>query len=55
MKAISLYMTFKEEKEMRKDWKERVINGRKRKKRKAEIKSRDENPTVASFTFSLLT
>lgn len=33
-------MTFKEEKEMSKDWKKRVINGRKGKKRKAEIKSR---------------
>lgn len=55
MKAISLCMTFKEEKEMSKDWKKRVINGRKRKKRKPEIKSRDEIPTVASFIFSLLT
>lgn len=51
MKAISLYMTFKEEKEMSKDWKKRVINGRKGKKRKAEIKSRDEIPPVASFIF----
>lgn len=30
-------MTFKEEKEMSKDWKKRVINGRKGKKKKAEI------------------
>lgn len=51
MKAISLYMTFKEEKEMSKDWKKRVINGRKGKKRKAEIKSRDEIPPVTSFIF----